>query len=115
MINYDKNLLGREILNEFINLKNLFFYFGLIWAIFFGWRATNIFEAKGEGEKKWDWQIYQAIFNGAGAFVGWIALYCIWNINCSNFEIKHLIILIIAFLGITGNLPYVARYGKITK
>ena len=97
----------------FFKFSNFFFYFGLVWAIFFGLRAVSIFVPKDTyKDKKWDWWLYQIWFNALGVFIGWIALYYIWKVGICDFKIEHFAALIIAYLGISGNLPYAALFGK---
>ena len=101
----------------------MFLYPALGFALFFGLRAVYIFvdpkiheKKKDKDEekngKRWERWFYQFWYNFVGAFIGWVALYYIWEIDISKFRIEHFVALIIAFLGITGNLPYVARYWK---
>jgi len=99
-------------MTSFFSLSNPFFGFALGWAIFFGWRAVPIF-VKSEiyAKKKWDWWLYQVWFNALGAFVGWVALWSVWNLHHLTFE--YTVLVLVAFLGITGNLPYVVMLGKI--
>jgi hypothetical protein len=56
-------------------------------------------------EQVWTWWVYQIWFNAIGAAAGWIAVYYLWNASFSEFEWKHLAAILIAFFGITGNLP----------
>ena len=100
----------------FFEASNPFFWIALGSAIFFGWRSVFIFvKPKEDGKygKKWDWWIYQIWFNSAGAFLGWMILwYFVEEITFKPTNIGHLAALIIAFLGITGNLPYAALVGR---
>ena len=99
-------------MNEFFN--SYFLWGALLFAGFFGWRSVYIFVHPDIYRiKKCDWWLYQFWFNFVGAFIGWVVVYYIWEIDISEFEIKHFVALIIAFLGITGNLPYVALVGRI--
>jgi len=52
------------------------------------------------------WWIHQIFFNGAGAFIGWVALYYFFQSNISKIGIQHFIALLIGFLGVTGYLPF---------
>jgi len=90
--------------------KSPFLYPALVFGLFFGLRAISIFNEKKKG-KKLDWFFYQFLFNFVGAFIGWVVVYYLWEIDISKFGIEHFVALFIAFLGITGNLPYWARYG----
>jgi energy-coupling factor transporter transmembrane protein EcfT len=103
-------------MSEFFNLCNPFLYLAIIFAIFYGWRSVYIFVNPETYKKKnWDWWLYQIWFNATGAFIGWFVLYYIWKTGIQNFEVKHFVALIIAFLGITGNLPYAALIGRLPK
>lgn len=102
-------------MSEFFDFSNPFLYLAIISAIFFGWRSVYIFIHPDIYRiKKWDWWLYQIWFNATGAFIGWVALYYIWKVAIHNFKVEHFIALIIAYLGITGNLPYVARLGRLS-
>jgi len=102
------------MISEFFKLSNWFLFPALVFALFFGWRAVYIFVHPDIYRiKKWDWWWYQRWFNFVGAFIGWVALSYIWKIDVSKFRIEHFVALIIAFLGITGNLPFAALIGKI--
>jgi hypothetical protein len=102
-------------MSEFFNLCNPFLWGALLFAGFFGWRSVYIFVPLSiYKEKKWDWWLFQIWFNATGAFIGWFVLYYIWNTDIRNFKVEHFLALIVAFLGITGNLPYVARLGRIS-
>ena len=60
------------------------------------------------------WWIHQPIFNFLGAFVGWAVLYWLcYSVEPRDVGIAHFVGLAIAFLGITGNLPYIARQIKV--
>jgi len=101
-------------MSEFFNFSNPFLYLAIISAMFFGWRSVPIFvSTKDSKNKKWDWWLYQIWFNALGAFIGWFVLYYIWKVAIHNLKIEHFVALIIAFLGITGNLPYAALVGRI--
>ena len=57
-------------------------------------------------ERKVIWWIHQFFLNGAGAFIGWVALYYFFQSDMCKIGIQHFIALLIGFLGITGYLPY---------
>jgi hypothetical protein len=59
------------------------------------------------------WYVYQFIFNGLGAFTGWVALYFLLKPDIVEFDFRHFVALVIAYLGITGNLPQVSIAGNI--
>jgi len=96
---------------EFFNFQNPFLYLSILFGIFFGCRAKYIFEHK----ESWDCEkwIYQFWFNFLGAFIGWLAIYYLWNTEFSTFGLEHFVALIIAFIGITGNLPRAVYFGKL--
>lgn len=104
---------------EFFDFCNPFLYLAIVFAIFYGWRSVFIFVPpdiyKQKKCKNWDWWLYQILFNAVGAFIGWFVLYYILETNIRSLRIGHFVALIIAYLGITGNLPYAARFGKIQK
>ena len=57
-------------------------------------------------ERKVIWWIHQFFLNGAGAFIGWVALYYFFQSNIYKIGIQHFIALLIGFLGVTGYLPF---------
>jgi len=100
------------MISEFF--KSPFLFPALGFALFFGWRSVYIFVHPDIYRiKKLDWWLYQFWFNFVGAFIGWVVVYYISKTDISNFGIEHFVALIIAFLGITGNLPYAALVGRI--
>ena len=101
-------------MSEFIDLGEPFFLIAIAFAILYGWLCFSIFGVDLKG-KNLAWKLSQRWFNATGAFIGWFALYYIWETDICNFKIEHFVALIIAFLGITGNLPYVARFSRILK
>jgi hypothetical protein len=66
-----------------------------------------------ENKKGWDWWVYQFWFNSSGAFIGWVVLYCVSKANLYKLNAGYLAALIIAFLGITGHLPYAVLIGRM--
>jgi hypothetical protein len=101
-------------MSAFFALSNPFLWLGLVFGLFFGWRAVSIFVRPSQ-QWKWDWWTYQIWFNASGAFIGWVAVWWLWNTSLTNASIHHLIALLLGFLGITGNLPYVAVMGRLPK
>lgn len=99
-------------MKAFFCVSNPFLWLGVVFAVLYGWRCFSIFDVDLE-EKKLDWKIHQIIFNALGAFIGWFALYFLWNTDISHFNAGHFVALIIAFLGISGYLPYAALLGKV--
>ena len=53
------------------------------------------------------WWWYQIVFNTAGVVIGWGLLYFLWHTNPADFNLAHAVAVVIAFLGVTGNLPQV--------
>jgi hypothetical protein len=104
---------------------NPFFILALAWAGLYGIGCFTIFiwpnKAEGGQEvktsemlkrKKLIWVIHQIWFNALGAFIGWIAIYYLFQSDVAHFGAAQFIALIIGFLGITGNLPFAALMGK---
>jgi len=44
-----------------------------------------------------------------GGFAGWVAAYYFWATPLDKVGLGHVAALLIAFLGVTGNLPSVSR------
>jgi len=102
------------MISEFFKLSNWFLFPALVFGLFFGLRAVSIFVNPDIYRiKNWDWKFYQFWFNFAGAFIGWVVVYYLWKTDISKFGIEHFVALIIAFLGITGNLPFAVLVGKV--
>ncbi len=100
------------MISEFF--KSPFLFPALGFALFFGWRSVYIFVHPDIYRiKKLDWWLYQFWFNFVGAFIGWVVVYYLWKTDISKFGIEHFVALIIAFLGITGNLPYAVLIGEL--
>jgi len=100
------------MISEFF--KSLFLVPALVFGLFFGWRSVYIFVHPDIYRiKKLDWWLYQFWFNFVGAFIGWVAVYYLWETDISKFGIEHFVALIIAFLGITGNLPFAVLIGQL--
>jgi hypothetical protein len=51
---------------------------------------------------------FQFWFNFVGGFVGWVALAFLWSESFDAYGWKELLTVIIAFGGITGNLPHLS-------
>jgi len=99
---------GRSELNlaTFFRAENPFLYVAVAWALFFG--VSSVFTFVQEDvrrEQVWTWWVYQIWFNAVGAAIGWIAVYYLWTADFNEFQWRHLGALLIAFFGITGNLP----------
>lgn len=99
---------------EFFSLSNcVWISLALIWSAIYGFGATlaayNVdrHPTNPFNHYLW-WWWYQLVFNAAGAFVGWVALYFLWYADFKNPTVGHFVALAVAFLGITGNLPQIA-------
>jgi hypothetical protein len=62
----------------------------------------------------WAWKVHQVWLNFLGSLVGWYAL---WLFRCGRCEHRpiawlDIALLVIAFLGMTGLIPHVSRYGS---
>jgi len=53
------------------------------------------------------WWCYQIVFNVAGVVVGWMLVYFLLQTSTRDFNLGHAVAAVVAFLGITGNLPQV--------
>lgn len=99
----------------FFSLTNPFLYLAIVGAVFFGYRAVFIWvRPEDYKDKRWDWWVYQIWFNALGAFLGWVG---VWYLSCvrpSELKVEHWLALLVAFLGVTGNLPYASLLGKIS-
>ena len=101
-------------MESFFSLKNPFLWVAIVFSAFYWWRCFSIFKVD-TSNKNWEWKLHQRLFNALGAFIGWFAAYFLWNTDLNHFNAGHFIALIIAFLGISGYLPYAALLGKIGK
>jgi hypothetical protein len=52
--------------------------------------------------------VFQFWFNFVGGFAGWLALAFLWNTPFDEYGWKELVTAIVAFIGITGNLPHLS-------
>ncbi|KRT69646.1 MAG: hypothetical protein XU15_C0009G0006 [candidate division NC10 bacterium CSP1-5] len=107
-------------MTEFVTSCSFYFWAGVVSSIFFGVFSPRIFvyEKLYEEKKAWKhapWWIYQFFFNGTGAFIGWMVLYYLSKVPLQDFETRHFVGIVIAFIGVTGNLPYVVMMGRLPK
>lgn len=79
-------------------------YFGLFIQKIFGFKAKN-----------WHEFAHQAFFNAAGIFVGWVVMYSFFLMNVWQLNVGHVLLLLVGFAGITGQLPYIVRFGSWIK
>jgi hypothetical protein len=68
-----------------------------------------------EGRRPWPERLFslaqllfQFWFNAAGGVVGWIAVWFLWLAPFKEYGWTHLVVFIVAFVGVTGNLPYLS-------
>ena len=52
--------------------------------------------------------VFQFWFNSVGCIAGWIALLLLWNEPFGLYNWRHLVLGVVAFSGVTGNLPYLS-------
>lgn len=71
-------------------------------------------EGKITKENMWIFKINEHWTNALGAVVGLFALYLLSHLNWtfSDLSWPHLVLLFIAFNGLTGQLPFVAKFSK---
>lgn len=121
-------------MSDLISAVSIIKLVAVLHALFFGFRAVYIFSQRGvmvsgrnnngdliHEQKSWqetkedinrelkerpDYFFYQFVFNFIGVIVGYFALYLLWNIQPKLYSWEELIMLLIAFVGITGNLPW---------
>jgi hypothetical protein len=87
----------------------------------YAWQACSIFGVSA-ADKTRGWKVHQAWFNFAGAMLGWAALYyaaykAYWCLNTGcpvQLSIGDAAAMLVAFIGVTGHLPYTAM-GIMTK
>ncbi len=95
------------------NMSNIeMFYWGLavLSSLFVTYFAPQIHGLKSWGELPWPLLISQWILNLLGSMVGWIALayFLFWRLHSgATLDLTDFIVLVVAFYGITGYLPYI--------
>ena len=52
--------------------------------------------------------VFQFWFNAAGGVVGWMAVWFLWQAPFEKYSWTHFIVFIVAFVGVTGNLPHLS-------
>lgn len=108
------SVLGGVVLGD-MNIGNIpLTYWGLavLSSFFMTYFAPQIhgLEPKEWGDFPWPLRISQWILNFLGSFVGWLGLaYLIfWRLQTGTVvEFTDLVVLLVAFYGITGYLPYI--------
>lgn len=102
-------------------LKLLKFMFIICAAVGISFHTLFAFEAHEvptAGKSKY-FLAHQSLLNFAGSFIGWSVLYFFLFIRLSNVDIaigiawEDMLTLFVAFVGITGYLPYVVLMGKL--
>jgi hypothetical protein len=102
-----------------------FCIFALTASLFYGWKAVEIFLSLSPSrtdadlhrhKKKWSWQLHQFWLNFFGSAVGWTCLWFVivkvWaDVACDRFPSLswgESALALVAFLGVTGYLPFTA-------
>ena len=52
--------------------------------------------------------VFQLWFNAVGGIVGWMAVWFLWQSPFEEYGWTHLVVFIVAFVGVTGNLPFLS-------
>lgn len=99
------------MIKEFFSCGNPFMWIAIVWGVAYGVGVTWA-HRRTAWDDKIPWWVYQVWFNAVGAFVGWVAVYYLWSVPFDDFELKHLVALVIAYLGITGNIPQISLRQK---
>ena len=94
-------------------IKLIFGIVAILASLFYGIKATKIFNVDAT-KMSFAWHFHQFWFNFLGSLFGWILAYSllpdIYNsiVNDSKIEISfaRIFVLIIAFIGMTGHLPF---------
>lgn len=79
-------------------------------SFLFTYFAPTIHNLSPWKEFRWPLRLSQWFLNFTGSFIGWISLayFIFWRINfLTTLEIGDFLVLIVAFYGITGFLPYI--------
>ena len=63
-------------------------------------------------QKTWGWKVHQLWLKFFGSFVGWYALWTFWHERHHPIAGLDVVLLAIAFLGMTGLIPHASRYGS---
>ena len=105
---------------EFNTVTIILAVVGFSFSLFFGFKAPEIFNVF-PFKDTMAWRFYQFWFNFLGSLVGWTTLwfltrkvYSCLQISCpAQIDFMDLVTIFIAFVGITGHLPYTVM-GLIT-
>lgn len=112
-----------ETIADFVVQHVRLFCVGIVFASFFGVRGALMtwvlirakLPQRQVSDMPWPERVFaladvlfQFWFNAAGGFVGWIAAWFLWYVPFDDYGWKHLIVFVIAFIGVTGNLPHLS-------
>jgi len=94
-------------------LSYTFCILGTLFSLFYGFKACGVFGIKSEGKPR-SWYIHQFWFNLAGSAIGWCTAWFVslrvWhhmvNISPDDLGWSDAGLIAVAFVGITGHLPY---------
>lgn len=115
LFNKESILNSHNLFPPFLNL--IFIICAILGISFHTLFAFEVHKVSKENESSYSFA-HQYIFNFAGSFIGWVMLYYFLFIRLPNLNIiqginwEDLLIIFIAFIGITGYLPYYALMGK---
>lgn len=93
----------------------IFWAFAVAHSVYYGIRCFDIHALTSPAQNIYH-RCAEYLFNGIGAFIGWIALYfliCLPWSNPQGFGWQHFLLTYISFMGITGHLPFVAKFGFV--
>jgi len=102
-------------------MKGIIFPWELFWVVagihsfLYGVKCFQI-HFQSTPPKTIEYKYAEYLFNGLGAFIGWIALYFVFHLSWNNpdsFGWQHLVLSYVAYIGISGQLPFVAKFGFI--
>jgi len=93
--------------------KTAFMLIAAAFSLFYGFRATDIFEVKTTG-KSWSWRFHQWWLNFLGSASGWVALWflvhkiaaVIHSPATVAIQPSDIALFFLSFVGITGFLPF---------
>jgi hypothetical protein len=94
-------------LSDFFHRGNPFVTLGIVWFMLFS--IIGVYTLKLPAEARFGDKLLailaRVLPSGLAAFTGWIAFAYMWVINWKESRWDHLIVVAVAFLGITGFLP----------
>lgn len=91
----------------------IFGLIGLGASVFYAWKAYDIFMVD-PTDRPWAWVAHQWWFNFVGSALGWMALWfvarkgyhCVAVACPGHLDWSEVALIAVAFVGITGHLPY---------